>query len=486
MALWARFELSGRPTGTARVVRGEPRPIQAEFPDRRAWLALTRTPSEWQYAFGPARAPVVIAGTSLRVRSLVAAIRSIGQPGTQKCVIVEGAAGSGKSLAVAAFQAACQESQTTAALVNEGSDPDSVIPRVSAADVVIVDNLDQLSAGLRRKLFERRHAAPSGTLITASRLSPVERQLLNDNDDYHLVGTWEEQGSDVLLIATVMWRDLALAPDLPDLCAAGVPEAISQGSWTHGGHSVRRFIDYLSNALAVAGYFERPPRPIEVQDILPALLAVIRDERPCEDENVVRIVVEGRTDAMYLEAAARAARAEWGTDLLSGCRVAPPGEDRDGGAEKVVPELIVFGGHGVIAVGLFDLDGPGRAAFKDAGKYTKQKVHVLPAEFDPLKNGPGSEEVEIEDLVSPALIARLYDENPELHPEETTSRGKLVRTVVKGPDKERAAAWVCEQASFEDLVKIVYVLCMLRQSIGLPLPDACPPLRDWIRELSAR
>ncbi len=89
---------------------------------------------------------------------------------------------------------------------------------------------------------------------------------------------------------------------------------------------------------------------------------------------------------------------------------------------------------------------------------------------------PKSAEIEIEDLLSPALIERFYEAHPELQPEERTTRGRSARVVVAGPDKDRVATWICEHASFEEMSKLVYVLCLLRHSIGLPLPDACPPL----------
>lgn len=414
------------------------------------------------------------------------AIRALGQPGSPKCVVVEGGDGSGKSLAAAAFQAVCQASGTDVVLVNEGSEQASVIQRVDAGDALIVDNLDTLPAGLRRALFQRRHGASIGSLLTVSRLSPLERELLGTDDDHHLMGRMEDRQPDVLIIATLKWRDLGLTPDLPYLCSEGVPEAFSRGLWPRGAHSVRRVIDLLAEALALEGYFERTPRPISVADVLSAIVAVIREEQPLEPEEVIRIVVEGRTDAAYLEAAAQLAHEEWGTDLLSGCRVAPAGEDREGGAGSLVRQLISLEAQGITAVGLLDDDEPGRIAAKDARRYTNQKVHLLPREFEPLRNPDRSSKIEIEDLVSPSLIERFYDEHSELRPEERTTRGDLTRIVVAGPDKERVANWICERASFSEMAKVVYVLCILRRSIGLPLPDACPPLDDWIWKLSGR
>jgi DNA-binding NtrC family response regulator len=104
-----------------------------------------RRPSEWQHEFGPASSPVIIAGSSEPTSRLVQAIRALWQPDSAKCVIVEGGDGCGKSLAAAAFHAACQESEIAAVLVNEGSEPGSVMPRLKDADALIVDDLDLLS-----------------------------------------------------------------------------------------------------------------------------------------------------------------------------------------------------------------------------------------------------------------------------------------------------------------------------------------------------
>lgn len=443
-----------------------------------------RRPSEWQHLFGPASSPVVVAGSSEPIRRLVQAIRALGKREGSKCVIVEGGDGCGKSLAAAAFQAACQKDGLSTVLVNEGTEPGSVMRRLPDADALIVDNLDKLPVGLRRALYERRHATSSGTLLTLSRMNPLERQLLAGEDDHHPIGRWEQRPADVLIIASLAWDDLGLSPSLSELCGDDGAEAFRRGPWSRGAHSIRRAVRLIAEAIELEGYFERSLRPIGAADVLEAVVAVIREQEPPEQEDAIRIVVEGSTDAAYVETAARLAQERWGFDLLAGCRVAPPGEDREGGAEKAVRELLLLDAQGVTAVGVFDDDEPGRSAAKDARKFTGQKVHVLPAEFDPLKNPNGSGKTEIEDLVALPLLERFYAENSELQPEERTIRGDLTRVVVAGLDKEVAADWIAEHASFDDLQKIVYVVCMLRESIGLPLPDGCPPLADWIKELS--
>jgi hypothetical protein len=224
---------------------------------------------------------------------------------------------------------------------------------------------------------------------------------------------------------------------------------------------------------------------IEPADALLAVVGVIREEQPPEREDLIRIVVEGSTDATYLERAAQLADEEWGVDLLSGCQVAPPGGERAGGAEKAVRELFSLEVQSITAIALFDDDEPGRTAAKNARNLKAQKVLLLPAEFDPLKAPHGSGTVEIEDLLPLPLLERFYTTHPELEPEETTVRRGLTRVAVAGPDKEIAANWVCQHASFQDMQKVVCVLCMLRESIGLPLPDAFLPIPDWIKDLAA-
>lgn len=455
-------------------------PVQAL--DRAAWQALVRRPSEWQHLFGPADTPVVIAGTSQPIRALVDAIRALGEQGEARCVMVEGGLGSGKSLAATAFQADCIQRQMDAVFVHEGTDPVGLIRRLTATSTLVIDNLDRLSSGLRAELFKRRNSG-RGAVITCSKTNALERELLGSGDSWHQVGRWDERPADVLIIAGLAWKDLGRHVELADVCGDGVAETLCRGPWPRGAHSVRDVIGRLAESLELEGYFEHSTRVIGLAEVQSALLEVLRLEAPVEIEDAIHILVEGSTDKHYLETAGRLAAEEWGTSPLSGCRVIAPGEDREGGADKARREMIKLEAKGITVVALFDDDDAGRAAAINARKQSGQKVHLLPFEFDPLRKPVGLGVIEIEDLLPLPLLEAFYSGHPACSPEERTIRADLTRIVVAGVDKDSAAKWICERASFKDMRKIVYVLCVLRNSIGLPLPPACPPLESWINEL---
>jgi hypothetical protein len=426
----------------------------------------------------------VVAAASEPMNKVVVSVRALGHADGPKCVIVEGGDGSGKSIAATAFQAESKSRGVSTVLVHEGTEHGKVMGQVAAAGAVIVDNLDGFPTGLRRALFQRRHSAPGGTLLTVAKLDALERQLLSADDAYCHVGRWEDRPIDVLIIASRAWDDRGLVPGIADVCESAVAGALCRGLWARGAHSIQRAVDFVAEGLGIEGYFDRPAGQIEVARVLEAIVAVIREEQPPDEEDAVVIVVEGSTDVVYLQAAAVLAQTEWGSDLLAGCKVSPPGEDREGGAERAVRSLFRLEALGVTAVALFDDDEPGRAAAKDARKFSAQKVHLLPAEFDALGNPSGAGKTEIEDLVALSLVERFYAENAAMEPEERTVRGNRTRVVVAGPDKDIAAEWIAEHACFRDLRKLVYVLCRLRESVGLPLPGACPPLDVWLRELA--
>lgn len=213
--------------------------------------------------------------------------------------------------------------------------------------------------------------------------------------------------------------------------------------------------------------------------MLNALVTVIREDLPSEPDDRIQIVVEGDTDAMYLETAARLAIVKWGDDLLLDCRIVASGAGRGGGAQRAVGRLLALEENGIPAIGLFDADVDGIRAKKDVERLTSQRVYRLPEELAPWPNS----EIEIEDLLPVSLIESFYEGRPELEPEEKIIRGTLTRIVVDGADKEDLANWVCQRVSFQEMERFVYVFFMLRQSIGLRLPHACPPLNDWLRDL---
>jgi hypothetical protein len=398
-------------------------------------------------------------------------------------IIVEGGMGSGKSLVATAFQASCLESGVGVVFVHEGTDPREAMQQRSGSSALIVDNIDKLPVGLRAGLFKLQPTL-EGVLITSTKLSALERELLTGSDSFHSIGHWDERRADVLILASLAWRELGPGTELADVCGDDVVGELCRGPWPRGAHSVRDTITLLVEVLELGGYFDRALHPIPVGDVRGALLEVIRQEQTVETPDAIRIVVEGSTDARYIETAARLAAQIWGADLLSGCRVAPPGEEREGGAEKALREFVRLEAIGITAVALFDDDDVGRSAARDARKFGSQKVQILPAEFDPLRRPPGTSSTEIEDLLPTRLLEEFYDANAACEPEERTTRGGLTRIVVRGLDKDKVAAWISDRATFEDMRKLIYVICVLRRSVGLPLPAACPPLDTWLKDLS--
>lgn len=451
--------------------------------DRAAWQALIRRPSEWQHLFGPVESPITIAGTSGPILSLVTALNTLREHSSASRVIVEGGLGSGKSLAASAFQASCLSSGVDAVFVHEGTKGELKVPRGAHAGALIVDNLDRLSPGMRATVF-RIPATTGGVLITAARLNAVERESLGSSDSLHHIGSWDERREDALIMASLAWGDVGRGTELADLCADGVAEELCLGPWPRGAHSIRETVTNLVEALELEGYFERALRPIEVGDVRGALLAVVRRGQHPEEPDAVHIVVEGSTDATYLETAGRLATEAWESDLLSGCRVLAPGEVRQGGANRALQEVIRLEALGVTAIMLLDDDDAGRSARDVAKKLGGTRFYLLPAEFDALRRPAGRGATEIEDLLPIKLLEEFYAENSDCEPEERTTRGGLTRIVVAGADKDRVANWVCDRASFEDMRKLVYVICNLREHVGLPLPAASPALPNWLKELS--
>lgn len=199
-----------------------------------------------------------------------------------------------------------------------------------------------------------------------------------------------------------------------------------------------------------------------------------------------RVWVEGDTDVNILAVTAELGGALYGMDLKGGLDIRPLGSDREGGTLHI-PEIVAqHNANKNRDLFLLDNDEAGRQAEKKL-KVLNQSVKLLPKEF--LRKQPSTDsslEIEIEDLVSLDCLDRFYTGHPELTPEYEGLYYKdppIRRLVVNGTDKDRLVEWLKENAKFEDMERVVYLLCELRHHFGLAGPKSSSEMSAWRNEI---
>lgn len=197
-----------------------------------------------------------------------------------------------------------------------------------------------------------------------------------------------------------------------------------------------------------------------------------------------RLFVEGETDQRMFQLAAQQAHSRLQVDLLKGITINPLGEGREGGTSQLISVVTEHRTNKVKDIFLFDNDDSGREAVKKAGTMD-QRCLLLPREFSRRPEVGDSVEVEIEDLLSVDCLDKFYESHPHVSPELETIYYKKDgrRIVVCGSDKERLVDWVGQNATYEDLERIVYVLCWIRLELGLSVEKDRKDLEAWKREL---
>lgn len=174
------------------------------------------------------------------------------------------------------------------------------------------------------------------------------------------------------------------------------------------------------------------------------------------------ILVEGRTDVIYLE---------WVSVLAIGT----PPQDVDlqacNSASNVPAELFRHRNEGRESVALFDNDGKGRAVNKQVREFGLLAV-VIPEKYDPL-SGCGADHVhqvvEIEDLLPIDDLDRFLRETrrvPELVIE--APRKGLKRVVIHADDKIQLARWVRAHLGVDSGGRILELYNQLRERLRLP------------------
>jgi hypothetical protein len=94
--------------------------------------------------------------------------------------------------------------------------------------------------------------------------------------------------------------------------------------------------------------------------------------------------------------------------------------------------------------------------------------------------------VEIEDLLPVDVLVHFYETHRDLRPQERHWYSGYWRVVPAGPDKEALANWVADTCDFSELEAFAYVLCVIRQELGLPLPGDVTPLAQWEKRIRGK
>lgn len=404
-------------------------------------------------------------------------------------LFVSGPVGAGKSLFIAALLAEAEEKRVPVRTLSPTTESEPILRDLARGNIglLAVNRLDQLSPSVRTAVLQNRSRCAVGMLATAEHLSATTLSTLGDESDIVAnVSGLEQRQADTLAISQLLWPGLCgEESDLIGNCLEEAAESLCRGPYPEGATSLRFVLAQLADALISSerlqgGEFRRQ---IEGRDIDRAVLATYRANyaapQPISSDAVV--VVEGSTDVTYLRTAAELALQERGWRLLDGCELRAAGLDRGGGAKAVWQRLIELRATSVDCVGLFDNDKVGRRECGIARDQTLQ-VELLPAEFDRLRLDNEERALEVEDLLSLAILDRFFAEHPGLDPEEIRWRNGSWRIVPQGNDKAVVAEWMASEMRIEDCERLVYVLCVLRKSLGLPLP--IENLDKWRSELA--
>jgi hypothetical protein len=453
------------------------------------WSEALADAAAWRHLFGSPESPVVVAALDERTLAVCSAIRSLCR-GERTSVFTVGPSGGGKSLFLSAALAEADENGIVALTVSPTSQPETMMRDLGRGEVQLlaVHRFDELGQGVRNSIVENRARASAGVFATAQRLPAAAESALTNDDMVLVLPALEERPRDVVAIAQLFWpQACGVESDLAANCSPAAIDSLCRGPHADGVTSLREAIGRLATALITAGVLNegRFLRPVEAYDINEALLAAMRERvyGTAEARTAAVIVVEGDTDVVYLRAAAERAAEAWDWDLLAGCEVRAAGQARGGGADAVWPRLLELRANSVDCVGLFDNDKSGRQSAKQAGVRSLPS-ELLPEHFDRLRLDDEERALEIEDLVNIRVLDAFYQCHPHLAPEDVRWRSGAWRVVPRGADKDVVTGWVTKNMTLHDCERLVYVLCLLRRRLGMPIPRS--DLDAWRRELMSR
>jgi hypothetical protein len=408
-------------------------------------------------------------------------------------VLLQGGPGTGKSMCIAAAEAALSEIQIDH-IVLDPLQPDALsslfrsLRSATKGPVVLVDDCDRAPATLSR-LVQRRSLL-AGFILTAVEVEAgITQQLVGDADAYVRLPHIQYRAPALLLMASLMWGELVGSDsDISAACDDSAVVALLRGPFEDGAWSLNEVLRLLMAQLVSTGDLVEGQirRRITGADITSAVIQNVaaRFSPKSPEPRATKVILEGDTDVIYLRHAAKLAQNSRNWDLLNGLDLQPAAPGRGGGGEAVTARLLGLRDGGAGAIGIYDNDSPGRRAAKLARERGLSYL-LLPEGLDPLRRGGEEVRVEIEDLLPVALLMRFYEEHPELMPEERHWCHGYWRLVPCGIDKDVLAQWVSTAATLDDMGAFLYLLCVARSRVGLPIPSDALSLDGWEQSLRA-
>lgn len=452
---------------------------------QQEWASLWSQPAVWRRSFGTG-VPVEIVAADPETNQICDIIDRLSASGSVYALVL-GVIGTGKSMFVSAAAAALESAAVEHVILNptepanHGEFFRSIGPS-GPGPVVLIDDCDGCPSTVDRLTALRSKL--SGLLLTASSAGPAVVQQMSGVDDVYIpLPHLQQRAKTLLLVASVMWEEVAGAgSNLSSLCDDSATAALIQGPFVAGARSLHDVLRSLHNQLIADGDIVDgvPLRRITRGDVTAALVYHIAPSFAPETATprTFAVVCEGDTDVTYLRAAAEKAASVRGWNLLEGLQIEAAGAGRAGGSAALTRRVLLLHSKGDRCIGLYDNDEAGRRAARRAKENGLDRV-LLPSSFDPLRRDGDQAVVEIEDLLPVDVLVRFYTMHPDMKPQEMHWYSGYWRVVPAGPDKDALASWVSSTCDFSELEAFAYVLCVLRQALQLPMPQDVPPLREW-------
>ena len=409
-------------------------------------------------------------------------------------VLLQGGRGTGKSLCIAAADAALSDAEIDHVVLDprrtdQISGLFSALGRARKGPVVLVDDCDRFASTLN-DLVQRRSSLAGLIVTTAEVGSGITQQLTGLADSYIRLPHIQQRAPTLLLMASLIWQELVGADsDISNACDDSAVAALLRGPLPEGAWSLSEVLRLLMTQLVstgdlTEGHISRNITAADISSVVVQHIAA-RFSPSMPEPQPVQVILEGDTDVIYMRHAANLAETAHNWDLLSGLELQPAGSGRGGGGEAVTARLIGLREGGVIAVGIYDNDAPGRRAAKLARERGLTCL-LLPEGFDPLRRRGDQVAVEIEDLLPVDVLMRFYEQHSDFLPEERHWRNGYWRLVPSGRDKDVLAQWITIVTTIEEMDAFVYLLCAVRSQIGLPVPSESLSLKDLERAIRAR